>query len=296
MNSAFLISDSVSLDPLPHKDPRNTRGRHAYSFLRALAGVANPFGDRRGDWDVQPRGLEGEVDQELRKRYPHMRPRGFLAPSSFDDAEEVRALTSSTGSGAIGDVVVIPVVEALRSKTALGAMGAQVRRLPVDSRGVGWIPRLKSTASVGWLVEGADAPESSPQYDGLELTPKTAAATVPVSRTMLRSAYTADFEQMVADDVATGIAVEVDRIAIAGTAGGVLPVGLLNVPGTKSVELGVNGGTPTRDALVELERLVGVANGDAGADARLGWIASSNARARLRKLDGSTAGSGAWVW
>ena len=278
---------------LPHQDRRNTKnGKHRYSLVRALNDVADPLrpeGYNRAD------GLEGEVHEELANRFEHRRPRGFYVPSDVDDID-VRALTTSTGAAAIGDVVPLPMVEVLRARTVLGALGARSGRLPMNRKGHGWVPRRSTAAALTWVEEVAPPDDTVPQTDHVEFIGKDVGAVVNVTRTMLKSAYTPEYERQVVDGLATAIAVEIDRVGIVGPGTDTVPLGLLNTPGIQTVDLGANGAVPTRDKIIEMERLVGVSNGDASADASLGWFGSPNARARLRKLDGSSAGSGAWVW
>lgn len=296
-NLLEMLADMQNSDPLPHQDRRNTRdGRHRYSLLRAIDDVAGPAMLRGGNPRV-PRGLEGEVHRELEHRYEHRPARGLYVPSSLDDAD-LRALDTSSGAGAAnGDIVPIPIVDCLRARSVLGSLGARVERLPLNRQGKAWVPRRGTTASVQWVPEGfIDPPQSTPSLDHIEFEHRSVMAWTDVTRTMLRSSYDPEFERQVSDDIALAVASEIDKVAIQGPGSSTVPLGLLLTPGVQTVALGTNGGPPTRDALVELERLVSAANGDAAADASLGWFGSPNARARLRKLDGSTAGSGAWVW
>jgi HK97 family phage major capsid protein len=278
-----------SWGPLPHQDPGNTRnGKHAYSLLRAIES-ATQAGRPPGRVD----GLEGEVDSELRKRYPDRTPRGFWVPVLGDVESEERALDSTTGAGAVRTIVPdLGVVDALRARTVLGSLGARVLSLPRDQGGKVKLPRRGTAAAVGWTAEGAGAPEANPTIDAVTLTPKTVSAKVAVTRRLLKSAFERDHERRVLADIATGIGVEIDRVGLVGDGVG-KPTGLLNTGGVNSVAIGANGGAATRAVLVELERLVGVANGDAPADVSLGWIGSPNVRAAMRKI---ADGSASWLW
>jgi HK97 family phage major capsid protein len=60
--------------------------------------------------------------------------------------------------------------------------------------------------------------------------------------------------------------------------------------------VGTDGGAPTRALLLAMEAAVGAANGDAGADARIGWATSPAGRKKLRSVDGSPGTAGAWLW
>jgi HK97 family phage major capsid protein len=146
-------------------------------------------------------------------------------------------------------------------------------------------------AAVGWTGEGMSAPEGSPTVDAVTLTPKTVAARVSITRTVLKSAFERNYERRVLADIVAGIGVEIDRVGLVGDGVG-KPTGLLNAAGVNSTAMGVNGAAATRAALVELERLVGIANGDAPADVSLGWIGSPDLRAKMRTI---VDGSG-WLW
>ncbi|MDG3006618.1 phage major capsid protein [Paludisphaera mucosa] len=279
-------------DPLPHEDESNTHGRHGYSLLRAINAVSNPY--RKEPPGSPPPGLEGETHKELEKRHPGVNFKGFLIPTF---PGESRALTTSSGSGAIGTHVPdLAILDVLRARSVLGSLGAQVLKLPPDAKGNTWLPRRATAASVGWIAEGGAAPVASPTTDAVQFTPKTVSSTVSVTRKLLKSAWEAEHELRIIADMVASFAVEVDRMGIVGTGGGNTPTGLLYTAGINVVPLGANGAAPNRAALVELERLVGIANGDAAVDVALGWFASPNARAKLRLTDGSAAGSGAWLW
>jgi HK97 family phage major capsid protein len=124
--------------------------------------------------------------------------------------------------------------------------------------------------------------------------PSTVGANIDVTWRLM-SQIAVGGEAWLQDDLARSIAVEVDRVALAGSGTG-QPLGLFGVSGVGSVAIGADGGDPTRATLISLKSTVGTANGDATVGARLGWLTSPQGRAKLRSIDGSSAGSGRWLW
>ncbi len=291
------MASATATDPstwglLPHEAPGNTRGRR-YSLLRAIGQAASTIRDDGTAPGSPVGGLEGEVSAELAKRYG-VAPRGFLVPPTAI-WPETRALTTTSGSGAVPVILGGRFIDALRNRTVLGKLGSPMLSFSGGESGQVKLSRRISGAAVSWAAEGAAPSNTNLTTDAVLFTPKTVTAVTDVTRKMLRSGGP-DFEQRVLDDIASGIGHEIDRVGLNGDGTNNSPVGVLQTSGIGVVELGADGGAPTRAALVELERTVGNLNADGSADASLGFAGSPNARAKLRLTDGSTAGSGKWLW
>jgi HK97 family phage major capsid protein len=142
---------------------------------------------------------------------------------------------------------------------------------------------------VSWVAEGSAPSQSSQTLDSVAMIPYTVTAFTQASRPFL-----ADQPNGVAiaiDDLTRGLSSEIDRVAFEGTGSSNQPTGIRASSGIQTLAIGANGGAPTFAHLVEMERLLGVANADIG---RLGFATSPNARAKLR-LTERAAGSGL-VW
>jgi HK97 family phage major capsid protein len=246
--------------------------------------------------DQEPRGLEGDVAAVLGEGTDPTRTRGFAAPLDALVPNR-RALSTTTGSGAIPSRLA-PTgswTDVLRGKAALGRLGAEFIPIAASDQPV-LFPAKTSSATAGWVGEGDDlapgdvavAPDSTPY--------KTVGAGCVISRKMLASVDDDVLLDYIAAELAGGAAYELDRAAFVG-AGGLEPVGFFNASaGIPVYPLGTNGLAPTRAALIAVMKTVHAANGDAPASARMGWAAGINAEAKLRSVDGSTGGAGAWLW
>jgi HK97 family phage major capsid protein len=79
-----------------------------------------------------------------------------------------------------------------------------------------------------------------------------------------------------------------DKAAIHGAGSSNEPVGLLQTSGIGDVAVGVNGGALTSTHIVELERLVGAANGDTS---NAGFLTNAAQRAKLRAVPEMVGGT-----
>ena len=127
----------------------------------------------------------------------------------------------------------------------------------------------------------------------MPLAPHTAGNVVDVTRRLVTESP--GVEANVIEDLARGLGVETDRVGLAGSGSSGEPTGLLADAAVNVYALGTNGAALGYADCVELERLVGVANADAAAGARLGWATTPNGRAKLRQTE-VTTGTGRFVW
>ncbi|QEH37926.1 Phage capsid family protein [Aquisphaera giovannonii] len=265
---------------------------HQYSLFSAIKRCVD--GKR-----INSGGFEGEAGQAL-ARSLGISPQGFLVPipALLGGSFEERALDTTAGSGAIYKYLA-GTADILRPKLVCGLAGAflgDLRSGETTNYGQVQLPRKLTAAQTSWVNEAA-APGSStnPTTAAVVASPRTVAAYVDITTRMLSQGGPA-VERMVIDDLITGAAVEIDRAALNGSGSSGQPTGILQTSGIGSVALGTNGGVPTRATLVAMEKAVAAANGDAAASASLGWVASVATRSKMRSIDGSSAGSGAWLW
>ena len=259
---------------LPHHEPANRGG---YSLSRAIREAQE---DRHG----KITGLEREVSDEIARRTGRT-PRGFFVPWDV----EVRALTTTAGAGGIPTILSGTMIDVLRAKMICGMLGAQI--LPDLRGGKFAMPKKTATVSLGWIAEGGDAPATAPVIGEQELfEPHTTGAYVDVTQKAIVSIPNID--EVITGDLLSAIANEVDRVALNGLGIDNQPLGLAQNPSVPLIEIGANGGPPTRALLVALEQTVGNANADVG---RLAYATTPNGRAKL-KLTEKATGSGRFLW
>ena len=233
----------------------------SYSFLRAIRAQAFP-NDRKA-WEAA--GFEREVSEAVQAA-TGKQARGFLVP----DEVMRRDLTVATASGA-GDLVFTDArpgsfIEVLRNRLALSALGVQML---TGLDGPVAIPRQTGQASTSWVGEGVDVSETAPTVDQVNLTPKTLGAFTEFSRRLILQA-SMDVEQMVRTELATVIALEIDRAALYGLGNTSQPMGLKYVTGINTEDFGA--AAPTYAELVSMETKIAADNADIGS---MGYITNS---------------------
>lgn len=251
-----------------------------YSLLRALRCAMS---GRPVD------GLEGEVSQEIAKRSGKS-PQGFYFPTEIAvQSADQRSLTLTTGSGAKPTITdASNFIELLRNRQVMAGLGA---RYLTGLTGDLSIPKQTGGATAYWVAEGSAPTASNQTIGSVALAPKTVGAYTDISRKfILQSSVSA--EQFVRQDLATVLAIELDRAAINGSGSGAEPTGILNTGSIGSVAIGTNGGAPTWASIVGLESAVAVSNADVGA---LGYLTNAKVRGKL-KTTPKVSGYPTYIW
>lgn len=116
------------------------------------------------------------------------------------------------------------VIELLRNRTAVRALGARMIGMP---QGTITISRLTAGSTAEYLGEGVAQRASQPSTDNLKLTYKKLRATVPLSNDLLRfEVFGAD--EIVRDDAVSSMRVKEDLQFIRGVGGENSPKGMLH--------------------------------------------------------------------
>lgn len=243
-----------------------------YSIGRAIRNMLDP-GNRHG-------GLEREMSEEIGRRLGRRpAPGGFFAPDDFlFQSRGVAIGTTSTGGGAlhVGQFHGELFADAFRAQTIVGALGA---RLFTGQTSDLIIPRKTATSTMGWATETGTASESTPDFDQLTLKPKRITTFVKVSQQALIQSGLA-LENLIRDDLVSGMMVEIDRVALRGAGTGSEPTGLLVASGLGTVTGGTSGAQITYGHLVDLEKACANSNAKVGQS---GFAVNPNTRAYLKK-------------
>jgi HK97 family phage major capsid protein len=271
--SAGRVGKPIGQAPAIHTKKRS------YSILRAISCLAA----------LRPvDGLEGEISQEI-SRQTGRQPGGFFMPTSPDDemldkmyparrSAIRRDLTTSTGTGAIFLVPELPMIDLLRAKLIVRALGA---RFLDGLKGTFAFPRQDTHATPYWLGEGNSATPSNQTVDQVPFTPKVCIALTNISREFMNQT-SVDADTLVKNDLAETMARELDRVALNGS-GGTQPTGILQnstiVANSAGIALGTNGGPMTYAAAVAMEGQVAGFNADMGS---LAYCTSPALRAELK--------------
>jgi HK97 family phage major capsid protein len=208
---------------------------------------------------------------------------GILVPL---EVMEQRVLTTALPAGGPGSNLIqtdldgAQFIDRLRAAMKVQGLGATVLNGLVGNLD---IPRLKGSASTGWVAENSALTASDHQFGKVTLTPKHVGAMTELSRNMLQQT-SLDVEQLVRADFAAILAEAVDRAAIYGTGSGNDPTGILNVVGIGSVSLGTNGAALGIDNTADL--IGAVHNADVAETSR-GFLTTPKVRTAAMKLKDS---------
>jgi HK97 family phage major capsid protein/HK97 family phage prohead protease len=230
----------------------------SYSFLKAIRAQAFP-NDRAA---FEAAAFEREVSAATSERMGGD-ARGYLVPHDVLK----RDLTVGTASAA-GDLVFTDArpgsfIELLRNRLALATLGVQTLTGLV---GPVAIPKQTGGATAYWVAEKGEPTESNPTVGQVNLNAKTLGAFTEFSRRLILQS-SIDVESMVRRELATVMALEIDRAALYGTGTSSQPKGLKFVTGINTVDFAAN--APTYAEVVAMETAINADNADIGAMADL---------------------------
>lgn len=263
--------------------------RQRYSLVRAINAAI------RNDW----RGAELELEASRAVEQRLGRPaQGFFVPydyladgraaeqsvqvrtaHGFQYVPERRDLTVGTdtagGHTVAVDLLSANFIDLLRNAMMVQRAGA---RMLTGLVGDVAIPRQTGGATAYWVAESGAPTESAQAFDQVALAPKTVGAFSDISRKLLLQS-SIDIEQFVRNDLATVLALELDRAALHGSGSSNQPTGIAATSGIGSVAGGTNGLAPTWGHLVALETEVAQDNADVG---RVAYMTNTKVRGKLK--------------
>ena len=252
-----------------------------FSFQRAINALANP--QDRKLWEAA--AFERECSEAAAAKAGKS-AQGIMVPNEVLR----RDLTVGTASAA-GDLVGTDFrpgsfIELLRNRSALAGLG--VTSLTGLSGNVA-IPRQTGAATAYWVAESGSPTESNQTVDQVNMSPKTVGAFTDYSRRlMLQSSI--DVEQMIRQDLATVLALEIDRVGLYGLGNSNQPLGIKLTTGINTKDFAAN--TPTYAEVVEMESLIAADNADIGA---MAYLMNATMRGALKTKDKGTD-TGAYVF
>lgn len=261
-----------------------------FSFVRLFASLMDPGNAALRD----SAGFELECSAAAVSRGHQMAP-GAQHRIPFDVLAAGFARDLNVGTPTAGGNLVATelrsdsFIELLRNAMALEQLGITTL---TDLNGNLAIPRQTGGATAYWVAEGGAVTESQQAFDQVALTPKTVGAFTDMSRQLLLQ-NSISVEALVRRDLATTIALELDRAGLNGSGSSNQPRGVLNTSGIGSVAGGTNGLAPTYDHMVDLETAVANANAAMG---NLGYLTNTKVRGKLKKTQRFSGTNGDPVW
>ena len=240
-----------------------------FSFIRALNYLANP-GDQSARREAE---FEIEVGNAAAKQYERS-SNGIVVPNEVL-RRDLNVGTATAGGNLVDDVLLSgSFIELLRNRLALANAGMTTLS---GINGNISIPKQGSrNCLLGW--RGFLPTESQQTIEQINLSPKTCGAFVDYSRKLLLQS-SIDVEQMVRDDLARVLALELDRVGLNGSGSSNQPLGIINTTGIGTQTITTFG---TFAEYIGMETDVAVANADAGA---LRYIINASARGALKSTE-----------
>jgi HK97 family phage major capsid protein len=220
--------------------------------------------------------LEFEASRAVAKKLGKD-PQGFFVPNEILNQRTMNVTTAGDGGNLVAtDLLSGSFIDILRNKMVMAEAGAQFLSGLVGDVA---IPKQTGSASAYWVAEGI-APTVSTQAIGqVALSPSTVGAFTDYTRKLLLQS-SIGVEQFIRNDLASVLALELDRIGLHGSGAGAEPTGLYSIiTGGYVVALGVNGAAPTWAKIVALESVVDSANAAVG---NLSYIGNAKVRGTLK--------------
>lgn len=233
--------------------------------------------------------------------------RGMVIPIDVLTAPMVRNVmttgTTGTPAGATGGFAIAKELQAQSFVELLRNRAVLMRRARTLGGLVGNIdiPRQTAGATAAWIGEDGDAPVRTQTIDQIALSPKTLAAHTEITRRLIMQS-SIDVEAMVRADLATAVALEIDRAGFYGTGTANQPRGIANYVGINAVDFGgtgagdpggPNNSMPTFAELVQMETEIAADNADVNS---MAYIFNAAMRGHLKTTPKFGTGTEATIW
>lgn len=166
--------------------------------------------------------------------------------------------TDPAGGYTVPTALLAQLIDALRAKSICNAAGCQTVVLNTKQTNVA---RLETDPIAAWRAEEALVAESDPTFGNIQFNAESLAVLVKVSYELLQDSI--NVEDALMNAFAQSLALTLDQAALNGTGSANEPLGIVNTPGIKTVDMGTNGAAlanydPMIDSYYEL------ANANAG--------------------------------
>jgi len=273
-----------------------------FSFTRLIRAALDPS-DKAAQRDA---GFELEACAAAAEK-SGKQTRGMVIPIDVLCAPMVRNVmtsgTTGTPAGATGGLTIAKELQAQSFVDLLRNRAVLMRRARTLGGLVGNIdiPRQTAGATAAWIGEDGDAPVRTQTIDQIALSPKTLAAHTEITRRLIMQS-SIDVESMVRSDLATAVALEIDRAGFYGSGTANQPRGIANYVGINAVDFGgtgagdpggANNSMPTFAELVQMETEIAADNADV---ASMAYIFNARMRGHLKVTPRFGTGTESTIW
>lgn len=262
---------------LSKKEVRN------FSLMKAIRAMANPT-DRNAQAEAE---FEFEASREAAKR-AGVDPQGLYMPIDVMRSWGQRDLNTSDDSAMVAEAYRGgDFIDVLRNASSVMDAGAtMLTGLQGDVK----IPKKTAASTAAFIAsEGGASSESEPTFGQVTMTPKTIGAFTDITRLMMMQS-SLDIENLVRNDLSSGIALAIDNGALQGSGSSGNPTGIKNTSGINA-PTDFAAANPTFAEVVAMETAVAEDNALMG---NLAYILPASMAGAL-KTTAKDAGSGQFV-
>lgn len=249
----------------------------SYSMMRAIEAMAT------GNW--KHAGFERSISLAIADA-SKKEARGLFVPHETLFQRQLEKKTPSKGGVLVDtDLRIDQFTDTLRNKAMIGRLGARVLSGLVGDIA---IPRKTNGTNFYWLDEDEEPELSDFDFSTLNLSPKTIAGAISVTR-KLRKQSSMSVESLMRQDMIEGIAVAIDAAQLKGTGLNNQPLGLLNQTGLPGLTYDT---AVDWDHVVDMETMIANSNAD---ESDMAYLTSPTQRGIAKKTQ-VFANTGERLW
>jgi len=251
----------------------------SFSVLRAIDYLANPGSAAKRE----AAAFEIEASEAAAQKLGRA-SRGITIPNEVFK-RDMQTSPDTAGGNLVATELSSDFISLLKNASVLAQTGSTI--LTGLSGNIS-IPRQGSQQTSYWVGEGSNVTESDMTIEQVNMTPRTIGAMTDISRKLLIQS-SLDVESLVRSSLASSVALEIDRAALYGLGSSSEPLGLHNVTGIATENVGNN--DPSFGDVVNMESDISVANALTGS---LAYVTRANIAGAM-KVKTKDSGSGRFV-
>ena len=278
------LLEAIGNQPLDTQEIGLTKSEvRDFSLMKAVRAMANPT-DRNAQRDAE---FEFEASREAAQR-AGIDPQGLYLPHDVLRSWNQRDLNTSNDSALVAEAYRGgDFIDVLRNASSVMQAGAtMLTGLSGDVK----IPKKTAASSGAWIAtEGGASTESEPTFGQVTMSPKTVGSFTDITRLMMMQS-SLDIENLVRNDLSTGIALAIDNGALQGSGSSGQPTGIKNTSGINA-PTSFAAANPTFAEVVAMETAVAEDNALMG---NLAYILPAGMLGAL-KTTAKDSGSGLFV-
>ncbi len=267
----------VSINPLG-KIGLNANDEKQYSLVKVIRSFSDGFAEHK-DRLAGRNTFEKEISDQIAGQIGRQTEGFFVPYFDFGNPRQQRDVMN-TQTGASGGYTVetqlsSDFIELLRNEAKVLSLGVTVYS---GLDGIIDFVKQNLAASFGWFGENGEVPDTEFGFGLVELTPKDFGGILSYTRRLLLQS-SISVELRVREELATGMALALDRALLWGTGTNNEPLGIFNRP-VHSVSNGTNGGAVTYAKLVELKTKIKQSNADRRGGIQ--WLTNAAVEGKLQ--------------